>query len=210
MLMMSICNSLLTISLGLSSLLVFNAFPARSTSSDLVVEAHTLAQNPDAITKANWQQHPKIKAVRGIVESVNDGLKSGTLKVSERKLDVCEEIVRKLAVDSDGVVRRYEKQWEAEDLKLTFEHYYDEAGRLRFVFISGWIYPGPVKGSKLEHRIYLDETGKRIWEQNKFVEGPGAPAQDFMKVWPDEQKPGQVRSIQKSDPARAFSAPCQE
>lgn len=169
-----------------------------------------LAQDPDAITSVNWQQHPKIKAVRSVVESVNDGLKKGAFKISVRKFQYCEpyeDTLRKMAVDSKGVVRRYEKQAGSEDSGLTWEHYYDEAGRLRFVFISG----GASNGAKLEHRVYFDESGKRIWEEQKYVKGPRIL---FPKVWPDDQnrKPDEAPPIQKSVPAKAFraSSPCRE
>lgn len=195
-------DSLLTISLGLSFLLAPNALPAGSTSSVSVAAANTLRQ--DRITSANWQQHPKIKAVRTVVESVNAGLRKGAFKISVRKFEECEpyeDSLRKMAVDSKGVVRRYEKQAGSEDSGLTWEHYYDEAGRLRFVFISG----GASNGAQLEHRVYFDESGKRIWEEQKYVKGP---EYFFPKVWPDDQnrKRDEVPPIQKSDPAKAFAA----
>jgi hypothetical protein len=151
------------------------------------------------VTKANWQQHPKIKAVRAIVDSINAGLNQRTFKVSERKFEYCEpyeDTDRKMAVDSRGVVRMYEKQAGSDDSSVTWKHYYDEAGRLRFVFIAA----GAVNGSKLEQRIYFDETGKRIWEDHKYLKGPGYT---FPEVWPDDQ-------LQIKDAAQAFAAssPC--
>ena len=159
------------------------------------------AQEPGEITSANWRQHPKIKAVRSVVESVNEGKTKGAFKNSVRKFEYCEpyeDTLRGVAVDSKGVVRWYRKEAGSEDSSLDWEHYYDEAGRLRFVFISG----GSVNGAKLEHRIYFDESGKRIWEEHKYVKGPGYT---FPEVWPDEQ-------LQKSDPAKSFAAtsPCAE
>jgi hypothetical protein len=166
------------------------------------------APNPSAhetkaeeITKANWQQHPKIKAVRAVVESVKAGLNRGSFKVSKRQFEYCEpyqDTKRTMATDVKGRVRRYERQGGSDDSSLTTEHYYDESGRLRFVLIQG----GAVNGSKLEHRIYFDESGKRIWEEHKYVAGPGYT---FPEVWPDEQ-------LQIADPAKAFAAksPCPE
>ena len=57
-------------------------------------------------------------------------------------------------------------------------------------------------GSELEHRIYLDETGKRIWERHKYVKGP---RYTFPEVWPEEE-------LVKSDPGKEFAAtsPCPE
>jgi len=159
----------------------------------------TASPQDGEVTKANWQQHPKIKAVRAIVDSINTGLNKRTFKVSERKFEYCEpyeDTVRKMAVDSRGVVRMYEKEAGSDDSSVTWKHYYDEQGRLRFVFIAG----GAVNGSKLEQRIYFDESGKRIWEDHKYLKGPGYT---FPEIWPDDQ-------LQIKDAAQAFAAssPC--
>jgi hypothetical protein len=153
------------------------------------------------ITKANWQQHPKIKEVRGVVERVEADLKKGIYKVSKRMFDYCEpyaDTLRAMAVDAEGRVGRYEREAGSEDSSLQWKHYYDEGGRLRFVFITG----GAVNGSELEHRIYFDEAGKRIWEDQKYTKGPGYT---FPTVWPEEE-------LQRVDPAKAFAAasPCPE
>jgi hypothetical protein len=147
----------------------------------------------DRITQANWQRHPKIKSVRRVVQTVNAGLRKSSFKTSKREFEHCEpyeDTLRKMAVDSRGVVRRYENQAGSEDSSLTWEHYYDDLGRLRFVFISG----GAVNGAHLEHRIYFDESGQRIWESHGYRKGP---EYSFPEVWPDEQ-------LQKVDPAKAF------
>ena len=170
-------------------------------TSPLVQAVTTRDQSSDPITSANWQQHPRIKETRSLVEAVNSSVKQNVLKTSSRKFDYCEpyeDTLRKMSVNSRGIVRRYENEAGSEDSNLTFQHYYDEAGRLRFVFISG----GAVNGSQLEHRIYFDETGKRIWEDHKYLKGPGYT---FPEVWPDEQ-------LQKTGAAKAFAAksPCRE
>jgi hypothetical protein len=69
---------------------------------------------------------------------------------------------------------------------------------LRFVFITG----GATNGSELEHRIYFDETGKRIWEKQIYKKGPGYT---FPTIWPDDQ-------LQFKDAYERFasSSPCPE
>jgi len=170
-------------------------FPTNTSLVSVVNETLVRTQESGGITQANWQRHPKIRAVRNLVQSVNAGLRKAAFKTSKRQFEYCEpyeDTLRKIAVDSRGVVRRYEKQAGSEDSSLTWEHYYDDSGRLRFVFISG----GAVNGAHLEHRIYFDETGQRIWESHKYVKGP---EYSFPEVWPDEQ-------LQKVDPAKAFAA----
>ena len=103
-----------------------------------------------------------------------------------------------IATNSRGRARFYQNEGGSEDSSLKREHYYDEAGRLRFVFITG----GAVNGTELEHRIYFDETGKRIWEEQTFKKGPGYT---FPAIWPEDQ-------LQMTDVAEKFSAksPCPE
>lgn len=149
----------------------------------------------DEITGANWQRHPKIKAVRAVYQTVKSGLSRKSLKVRTRRFDYCEPYedgTRVIATDASGRVRYYEKQAGSDDSALKWEHYYDEAGRLRFVLITG----GAANGSQLEHRIYFGEDGKRLHEEHKYTKGPGYT---FPAVWPNEQ-------LQLSDPAAAFAA----
>jgi len=162
------------------------------------------AMQEEKITASNWQRHPKIIQVRAIVDSINAGIRKGAFKISQREFEYCEsyeDTIRKMAVDSKGVVRRYENAGGSEDSALTWQHYYDQLGRLRFVFISG----GAANGAQLEHRIYFDESGKRLWEEQKYVKGP---KYYWPEIWPEE-KNDQAPPIQKFEPAKAFAAKSQ-
>ena len=165
------------------------------------------AMQEEKITALNWSRRPKILQVRAIVKSIDAGIKKGSFKISKREFEYCEsyeDTLRKMAVDSKGVVRRYENEAGSDDSMLTWRHYYDQLGHLRFVFISG----GAANGAQLEHRIYFDEGGKRLWEEHKYVKGPGYT---WPEVWPEEQN-DEARPIQKTDAAKAFAAksPCEE
>jgi hypothetical protein len=173
----------------------------RASVSSVAQPSHSALQEGDAITKANWQQHPKIKQVRAIVRAVNAAMTGKSLTVRRRAFEYCEpyeDTNRTIATDSSGRARYYLNEAGSEDSSLKWQHYYDENGRLRFVLITG----GAVNGSKLEHRIYFDESGKRIWEDHTYMKGPGYT---FPEVWPDEQ-------LQINDPAAKFSSksPCPE
>ena len=159
------------------------------------------AMQEEKITASNWQRHPQILQVRAIVNSVDAGIRKGSFKISKREFEYCEsyeDTLRKMAADSKGVVRKYENEAGSDDSALTWQHYYDELGRLRFVFISG----GAANGTQLEHRIYFDERGKRLWEEHKYVKGPGYT---FPEIWPEEPN-DEARPIQKFEPAKAFAA----
>ncbi len=174
---------------------------ASTVAFSLINPALETGASQEEITKANWQQHPKIKAVRAVVQTVKAGLSRKSFKVRTREFEYCEpyeDALRTLAIDANGRVRYYEKQAGSDDSALKWEHYYDDAGRLRFVLITG----GAANGSALEHRIYFDEVGKRIWEEQKYTKGPGYT---FPEVWPDDQ-------IQRANVNAAFVAksPCPE
>jgi hypothetical protein len=175
---------------------------SRTNSSFAITPFDSLLQETGGeVTKANWQQHPKIKAIRAIVQSVKTGMSKKSLTTKKRTFEYCEpgeDTARMIATDSSGRARFYQNEGGSEDSSLKLEHYYDEEGRLRFVFITG----GAVNGSELEHRIYFDETGKRIWEEQTYKKGPGYT---FPQVWPDDQ-------LQLTDAGGKFAAtsPCPE
>ena len=205
LLLLSLLNSSLTqtiappsfVSCGSQTLLASTAIASNARSVDSSQEAGA----GDEVTKSNWQRHPKIKASRTVFQAVKTGLSTKAFTIKTRKFEYCEpyeDNSRTIATDARGRVRYYEKQAGSEDSALKWEHYYDEAGRLRFVFITG----GAANGSELEHRIYFDEDRKRIWEEQKYTKGTGYT---FPAIWPDEQ-------LHFSNAATAFSAasPCPE
>lgn len=173
-----------------------DSFIARAAApTAILVSGFSLQESGGEVTKANWQQHPKIKAIRAVVQSVNNGMSRRSFTVKKRVFEYCEpyeDTERMIATDQRGRTRFYKNAGGSEDSSLKWEHYYDETGRLRFVFITG----GAVNGSELEHRIYFDEAGKRIWEEHTYKKGPGYT---FPEVWPDEQ-------LQISDAATKFSS----
>jgi len=106
-----------------------------------------------------------------------------SLTVRKRAFEYCEpyqDAERTIARDSAGRTRYYRNQGGSEDSSLTWEHYYDAAGHPRFILITG----GAVNGTKLEHRIYFDEAGERIWEEQTYRKGPGYT---FPEKWPADQ-----------------------
>lgn len=156
------------------------------------------AQGGGEVTKDNWREHPKIVEVRNIYQAVNGGRKA--LRMKKRTFEYCEpgeDTARILGEDASGRVRFYQTEGGSDDSALKFEHYYDVTGRLRFVLITG----GAVNGSKVEHRIYFDGAGKRIWEIRSFTD----PGYTWPEVWPEEE-------LQVSDPAAQFASgsPCPE
>jgi hypothetical protein len=109
------------------------------------------------------------------VSPIDDGLKKHAFKTSQRSFKHCENdqffTVRRIARDSKGAVRWYERYSEGQDASWDFQHYYDSAGRLRFVFAMA----RAANGTREQLRIYFDETGKRLWKNDKVLKGSGCP-----------------------------------
>jgi hypothetical protein len=191
LLILIITLSLYTVARTRSSSFVDRASSPTSTPSYISLSQDTGGE----VTKANWQQHPKIKVIRSLVQAIKTGMVKKSLTTRKRAFEYCEPgeaTLRVMATDARGRVRFYQTEGGSEDSSLKFEHYYDEAGRLRFVFITG----GAVNGSELEHRIYFDEAGKRIWEEQAYKKGPGYT---WPEVWPENE-------LQISDAGVKFSS----
>jgi hypothetical protein len=137
----------------------------------------------EPITAKNWVNHPDIVEVRSIYQKVLEAKEAGSLKKKERKFKYCkpyEDIARILYMDRNGKPRLYYYEGGSDDSAVQRELYYDENGKLRFAFITA----GAANGTRLEHRVYFSKDGKKIWEIQKFLEGPGYT---FPTVWPDEE-----------------------
>jgi hypothetical protein len=128
------------------------------------------------INKSNWEQDPRIIAIREIVSATNAALTSGALKTEQRKYESCPDfealfILRRIARDAKGGVPWYADYSEAQEDSRDFQYYYDSAGRLRFVYViarSG-------NGTRELLRIYFDEAGQRIWKMDELQKGTGCP-----------------------------------
>ena len=138
------------------------------------------AINEIPINKTNWLNHPKIQEIRNIYNQIESRITNNTLVKSEKSLESEEPSVptsKIIYVDNLGTVRKYVESAGSDDSALTSNYYYDHAGRLRFVFITG----GAVNGSQLEHRIYFDTRGKRIWEIQQYLTDIHYT---FPSIWP--------------------------
>ena len=137
-------------------------------------------QADEIINEKNWVNHPEIVEVRSLYQTIKKLKKDGNLIKQERKFKYCkpyEDTVRDLYTDESGKPRIYNYQGGSDDSAVKRELYYDENGRLRFAFIIA----GAYNGTKLEIQVYFSEAGKRVWEVQKHLEGPGYT---FPKEWP--------------------------
>lgn len=117
------------------------------------------------ITIQNWMTHPKIVAVRRIVNSID-----ASKYASESKTGLCAdsghgESERTKLTDDHGRIRELVLAGGSEDSAETDSHYYDANGKLRFIFTTR----NDVHGNSDEVRTYFDETGARIWDVRRHA-----------------------------------------
>ena len=135
------------------------------------------------INESNWLNHPKIVEVREIYNEVEAEIRYKNVIEQKKIFEYSEPYAPTLKViyfNKFNIVRKYTEEAGSDDSALEFNYYYDHKQILRFVFIKG----GTVNGSILEHRIYFDSNGKKIWEIQKYIEGPGYT---FPEVWPESE-----------------------
>jgi hypothetical protein len=131
---------------------------------------------PAAISRKD----PVVKAAEAVAQRVESRLRQGALVESARPFQACgpeEDAERRIYVDASGRVVKYVRQVGSADAALTYEEYYDGEGRLRHVYLHG----GAVNGAVVEHRIWLDASGTRLREEQRFRRG----RYPFPEVWPD-------------------------
>jgi hypothetical protein len=144
----------------------------------------SLAAAEDApITKKNWRTHPRIVEIRKMVEAVDQAIKADAFKQKTKSL--CEapslDMDRTVVLDTKARVRKYQTEGGSEDSAYQLSTYYDEAGRMRFVYGHS----GAVSDSTVEHRLYFDESGKLLWKDRKTT-GPGYT---WIQGWPENALP---------------------
>lgn len=169
----------------LAFLAVLTAFPASA------------GQDTGPITAANWLRHPQIVDVRQIYEEIRTGIDGKRFKKEWTVYQDCTSRVdsaRTVYRDRNGA-RYYYASGGSDDSRVDRNFYYDTKGVLRFVYITG----GAVNGTAVQHRIYFDAAGKRIWEIQKRLAGPGYT---FPRKWPE------ASIVRRPDKALYADHPC--
>jgi len=150
---------------------------------------------PDApIPRKNWTAHPRIAAIRALVQQSEDAVKAGKYKHQERDCDLEGAGKETESIDRDaaGVIRKYVHEVGSGDSLYRAEAYYDERGRLRFVFARRG---AAATNSTGEFRIYFGEDGNKLWTDRRD-QGPGYTwVEDFPERWLEK------------DPERAWKNP---
>ena len=145
------------------------------------ISPYNYAQSEDEITDKNWQNNPKIIAIRKMVNSATVEIRKGTFKTEHR---ICEEgwfSRLRIARASNGTVRWYQHYQEGEDSSWDDNYYYDDAGRLRFVLMTSYA----INGTREQHRAYFDENGALIYHGRRLLKGPGyfgPPIEDLKEL----------------------------
>ena len=159
-------------------------------------------QSDDEIKGKNWQNDPRIIAIRKIVDSNNAQVSNGAFKKEHR---ICEEgwfSRLRIARDSKGIVRWYQHYQEGEDSSWDDNYYYDDAGRLRFVLMTSYA----INGTREQHRAYFDESGRLIYHGRRLLKGPGyfgPPVEDLKELAHMDPKKDFAESAQRCKEVKA-------
>ncbi len=125
---------------------------------------------PPLLSARTWKKDPRIRAIQKLVREIDEAQRHGKLVESARPFQACgpgEDAERRLYAGLDGRIVKYLRQVGGEGVALTSEQLYGADGRLRYVFIHG----GAVNGAVFEHRIWLDQGGQRLWEEERWRRG---------------------------------------
>jgi len=114
------------------------------------------ASSTTPITLENWVAHPRVRAVRAIVTAIDAAGFPTESKfgchVSKTKRTDPQKRIRQLVISTgEG------------GFASTTTGYYDEQGRLRFVFVQESDETA-ARPFAAEHRAYFDEKGNKFWE----------------------------------------------
>jgi len=119
-------------------------------------------------TSQTWQAHPDVVAARAVFNEVRAALDAG--KLSVRKSPACEEFSELSGfTDATGTARMLVRRFGSSDSSQHVDAYYDDTGRLRFVFVR----VDAVPSAWVEARWWIDEAGRVAWKSRASGgEGP--------------------------------------
>jgi len=131
------------------------------------------------ITEKNWEQHPTIVEIRKLYNDIQSQLEHKKLKYQKKSFAKLPRACRgmypteylAIATDRANRVRLdVTAQRISDDDLLTTRNYYDEDGRLRFVYRTDESSEG---FATIHYRMYLTDQGKIFWDvktEGKHVE----------------------------------------
>lgn len=129
------------------------------------------------------KEDSEIKQIRIIYNNILKEIEHNKFTKLIKEFDYCEpyqDTKRVVFINTKDVVRKYIVEAGSDDSAATWNYYYDDNEKLRFIFMTA----GAVNGSELEHRVYFDITGNRIFEDHKYTKGPGYT---FPKILPENE-----------------------
>lgn len=121
-----------------------------------------------------WMSRPEIRQIRSLYSEIETAVTNGSLAQSgTRSCDGSGEggvsVEAVFYENAAGVIRKYVLSGGTGDSAADASYYYDEIGRLRFVFQS----LRAVNGTEMETRTYFDEMGEVIYRDRRLKKGPG-------------------------------------
>jgi|GEM_PF-3393222 len=139
---------------------------------------HAQAQPTARARAAAEREIAAVEAVYRAVERATLVRRDSTVQCPD---ELEEEVTR--YVDSAGTVRRLTWQGGTDDHAETHEFYYDQAGRLRFIFSSF----RAVNGTGVEERVFYAPDRRLLRRRRNRIAGPGYPFASVEPVWRPNQ-----------------------
>lgn len=131
----------------------------------LAAAAAIAADQP--VTKTNWIRHPRIEAIRALVQRIDAAVAAHRYRPEARSIE-CDEgrTQHDEAIERDpsGKIRKLQRSFGSDDSAYRISGYYDEAGRLRFVFATRG---AAATDSSGEFRLYYAEDGTLLWRNDR-------------------------------------------
>jgi hypothetical protein len=148
----------------------------------LATSRSVAADDAPILAEETWASDPQIQDIIKIFTEVQYKKEKNKLRSQRKEFDTCdprEDTERELIVDNKKIPRYYFYAKESNAASIKWEFYYDTAGKLRFSYIEA----EAMNGTYIQHRIFFNSEGQRLWENQDLVDGPGY---DFPREhWPD-------------------------
>jgi hypothetical protein len=146
-------------------------------AGDDAVAAESAQSTDNAITLANWQDHPAIFGVRQLVSEIEMAIHDGALASTKRE-NLCEgepgEDYREKWTDGSGRIEKLVFASGGGDHASAMTVYYDRRGTVRYVhseFNDVW-------GGAEERLVYFAQNGEPLWEVIRERERSADPDYD--------------------------------
>jgi hypothetical protein len=182
------------LSFGLAASLSFGCASSTPEEDPAADESQMVAEN-SAITLKNFVTHPKIKAIRAEVATID------SLSLTETKNPGCDGSASKFTLGAGGIRKIVETGGEG-GFEGETTAYYDESGKLRFLFDLEQDFQA---NKATESRVYFGADNNVLWQVVRQTTAEGREGRpDFGKAADRLPTPEEKFQITREDDPEAW------